>query len=161
MTPEETAVSAANLGFYRALEARDLAAMETVWLQEPTSTCVHPGWHRLDGWAEIRRSWENIFLNSRPWTVSCEDIRIGVVGDFACVTCVEVITPFGGDEEAIVEAMKLLMTRAKLFVEGAGAAATAALLDGGVKLDSGARVVAIVSGGNVDLERVARTVLAA
>ncbi|HTD51519.1 MAG TPA: threonine ammonia-lyase, partial [Thermoanaerobaculia bacterium] len=64
-------------------------------------------------------------------------------------------------EKAIVEAMKLLMTRAKLFVEGAGAAATAALLDGGVKLDSGARVVAIVSGGNVDLERVARTVLAA
>ncbi|HTD51520.1 MAG TPA: nuclear transport factor 2 family protein [Thermoanaerobaculia bacterium] len=99
MTPEETAVSAANLGFYRALEARDLAAMETVWLQEPTSTCVHPGWHRLDGWAEIRRSWENIFLNSRPWTVSCEDIRIGVAGEFACVTCVEVITPFGGDEE--------------------------------------------------------------
>jgi len=99
MTPEETAVSAANLGFYRALEARDLAAMESVWLQAPSVSCVHPGWHRLDGWAEIRRSWENIFLNSRPWTVSCEDIRIGVQGDFACVTCVEVITPFGGDEQ--------------------------------------------------------------
>lgn len=64
-------------------------------------------------------------------------------------------------EKAIVEAMKLLMTRAKLFVEGSGAAATAALLDGAVKLDPGARVVAIVSGGNVDLERVARAVLAA
>jgi threonine dehydratase len=64
-------------------------------------------------------------------------------------------------EKAIVETMQLLMTRAKLFVEGSGAAATAALLDGRVKLESGTRVVAIVSGGNVDLERVARAVLAA
>jgi ketosteroid isomerase-like protein len=99
VTPEETAVAAANLGFYRALEARNLRAMESVWLPEASVSCVHPGWHRLDGWTEVKRSWENIFLNSRPWTVSCEDIRIGVSGDFACVTCVEVITPFGGDEE--------------------------------------------------------------
>jgi threonine dehydratase len=64
-------------------------------------------------------------------------------------------------EKSIVAAMKLLMTRAKLFVEGSGAAATAALLDGSVKLPAGARVVAIVSGGNVDLERVAQAVRAA
>jgi threonine dehydratase len=56
-------------------------------------------------------------------------------------------------EEAIARAMKLLMTRAKLLVEGAGAAATAALCDGRVRVSSGSRVVAIVSGGNVDLER--------
>ena len=99
MTPDETAVAAANLGFYRALEARNLRAMESIWLQEESATCVHPGWHRLEGWAEIARSWENIFLNSRPWTVSCEAIRISVAGDFACVTCVEVIMPFGADEE--------------------------------------------------------------
>jgi uncharacterized protein (TIGR02246 family) len=99
MTPDETAVAAANLGFYRALEARNLRAMESVWLQEESATCVHPGWHRLEGWTEIARSWENIFLNSRPWTVSCEAIRIVVSGDFACVTCVEVILPFGADED--------------------------------------------------------------
>lgn len=61
-------------------------------------------------------------------------------------------------EAAIVEAMKLLMTRAKLYVEGSGAAATAALLDGRVKLPRGARVVSVVSGGNVDLDRVAAAV---
>ncbi|HKQ57627.1 MAG TPA: threonine/serine dehydratase [Candidatus Eisenbacteria bacterium] len=56
-------------------------------------------------------------------------------------------------EEEIREAMRLLVTRAKLFVEGAGAAATAALLAGKVKAPAGARVVAIVSGGNIDAER--------
>ncbi len=58
-------------------------------------------------------------------------------------------------EKEIIEAMGLLMTRAKLYVEGSGAAATAALLAGRVRTSPGARVVAIVSGGNVDLERVA------
>lgn len=58
-------------------------------------------------------------------------------------------------ENEIIESMGLLMTRAKLYVEGSGAAATAALLAGRVRVSPGARVVAIVSGGNVDLERVA------
>jgi len=57
-------------------------------------------------------------------------------------------------EEEIMEAMRSLLVRAKLYVEGSGAAATAALLAGGVKLRDGAKVVAIVSGGNVDPERV-------
>jgi uncharacterized protein (TIGR02246 family) len=95
---EKTAVAAANLGFYRALESRDLSAMESVWFQDDWATCVHPGWHRLEGWQEIRRSFDNIFTNSRPWTVSCQDIQVSVMGDLAWVTCVEVITPFGGDE---------------------------------------------------------------
>ncbi|HZJ67473.1 MAG TPA: pyridoxal-phosphate dependent enzyme, partial [Kofleriaceae bacterium] len=56
-------------------------------------------------------------------------------------------------EAEIVEGMLLLMTRAKLYVEGSGAAATAALVAGKVKAPAGARVVAIVSGGNVDPDR--------
>jgi threonine dehydratase len=51
--------------------------------------------------------------------------------------------------------MRLLMTRAKLYVEGSGAAATAALLSGHASIPSGSRVVALVSGGNVDLARLA------
>ena len=98
MTADATAVAAANLAFYQALEARDLATMGTVWLQDDSASCVHPGWHRLDGWDEIERSWENIFANSRPWTVSCEDVRIAVAGELAWVTCVEVIVPFGAEE---------------------------------------------------------------
>jgi threonine dehydratase len=56
-------------------------------------------------------------------------------------------------EGEIVEAMRTLLLRTKLYVEGAGAAATAALLAGKVRLPDGATVVSIVSGGNVDPER--------
>ena len=59
----------------------------------------------------------------------------------------------GVTEQAIVDGMRALMTRAKLYVEGSGAAATAALLSGAVRLPAGSRVVAIVSGCNVDPER--------
>jgi threonine dehydratase len=56
-------------------------------------------------------------------------------------------------EAQIVNAMAGLATRAKLFVEGSGAAATAALLSGAVKVAPGAKVVSLVSGGNVDIAR--------
>ena len=56
-------------------------------------------------------------------------------------------------EDEIVSAMRLLFTRAKLVVEGSGAAAVAALLSGRIGAAGGAAVVAIVSGGNIDPER--------
>ena len=59
-------------------------------------------------------------------------------------------------EAEIVAAMELLMTRCKLYVEGAGAAATAALLNAKVHIDPDADVVSIVSGGNVDVAAVCR-----
>ncbi len=58
-----------------------------------------------------------------------------------------------GDAE-IVEAMRLLLTSAKLYVEGGGAASTAGLLAGRIGVPAGSRVVCVVTGGNVDLERV-------
>ncbi len=114
MTSEEAAVAAANTAFYRALEARDLVAMDRIWAHEESASCVHPGWHRLDGWTEIRRSWENIFANARPWSVFCEDVRVEVSGDLAWVTCVEAITPFGAnpdEETARMQATNVLARR--------------------------------------------------
>ncbi len=99
MTPDETAVAAANLAFYRALEARDISAMDQVWLHERSVSCVHPGWHRLNGWSEVRRSWENIFANARRWTVACEDLLIHVLEDVAWTTCIELLTLSGSDPE--------------------------------------------------------------
>lgn len=58
-------------------------------------------------------------------------------------------------EGAIIEGVRALASRAKLVAEGAGAAAVAAILAGAVELRRGARVAAIVSGGNVDAERLA------
>ncbi|WP_229725866.1 threonine ammonia-lyase [Calditerricola satsumensis] len=56
-------------------------------------------------------------------------------------------------EEAIAAAIRLFLERAKLLVEGAGAAALAALLGGELAYLRGQRVVLVVSGGNVDLSR--------
>jgi threonine dehydratase len=53
----------------------------------------------------------------------------------------------------MIEALALILQRAKLLVEPAGAAAVAALLSGKLTRISGKRVVAILSGGNVDQAR--------
>lgn len=59
-------------------------------------------------------------------------------------------------EEEIELAMKDLIQRTKTVVEGAGALATAAICSGKAeKYVKGKKVVAIVSGGNVDLTRIA------
>jgi len=56
-------------------------------------------------------------------------------------------------EDEILAAMRDLFVYSKLVVEPAGAAGVAGLLSGKIKLDRGSRVVAIVTGGNVDLDR--------
>ena len=55
------------------------------------------------------------------------------------------------DEDAIADAMVLLMDRAKLYVEGAGAVGVAALRSGAVRLAGGGHTCVVLSGGNVDL----------
>ena len=56
-------------------------------------------------------------------------------------------------DDEIHVAMRDLLQRAKLLVEGAGAAAVAALLAGRVAPGGGRKVVAVLSGGNVDFAR--------
>ena len=52
------------------------------------------------------------------------------------------------EDEEIAEAITLLLERAKLVVEGAGAASVAALLGG--KVGGDGEVCALLSGGNID-----------
>lgn len=54
-------------------------------------------------------------------------------------------------EREIVDGTRFVLERLKLVAEPAGAAAVAALLAGKVEAASGARVAALLSGGNVDL----------
>ena len=53
----------------------------------------------------------------------------------------------------IVQAMRLLMERCKVIAEPAGAASVAGLLSGRANVPPGATVVCVVSGGNVDRDR--------
>ena len=56
-------------------------------------------------------------------------------------------------DDEIVSALRAIASYAKLIVEPAGAAGVAALMAGKVKLDPGAVVGGVITGGNVDLER--------
>jgi threonine dehydratase len=56
-------------------------------------------------------------------------------------------------DDEIATALRLILDRAKLLVEGAAAAGVAALLTGKAGVDTGAVTVAILSGGNIDLVR--------
>lgn len=62
-------------------------------------------------------------------------------------------------EDEIVHSLRLILGRSKLLVEPSGAAATAALLSGKTGTRIGGRTVSILSGGNVDFEKL-RTILA-
>lgn len=57
------------------------------------------------------------------------------------------------DDTQIIAGMRALMERCKILPEPAGAAATGALLSGQVDVRPGEHVVVIVSGGNVDIDR--------
>ncbi len=56
-------------------------------------------------------------------------------------------------DDEIAAAMAMILMRCKLLAEPAGATATAALLSGRIPQAAGKRVVALLSGGNVDLDR--------
>ena len=56
-------------------------------------------------------------------------------------------------DKDIFEAMLWVMERCKLVVEGAAAAPVAALMHGLIKMPAGSRVVAVLSGGNLNLDQ--------
>jgi threonine dehydratase len=90
-------------------------------------------------------------------TIECgtiiDGLRVRRVGE----TTFSVVQRFVDDivtlpDRDIFEAMIWVMERCKLVVEGAAAAPVAALLHGLIKAPKGARVVAVLSGGNLNLD---------
>jgi threonine dehydratase len=61
-------------------------------------------------------------------------------------------------EEEIASAVHLLLERGRLAAEGAGAAPLAALLAGRIAVGSGERVLFVLSGGNIDINIIARII---
>jgi threonine dehydratase len=89
-------------------------------------------------------------------TTVADGIAIPAVGEHPfAITRSRVDDVVTVDDEEIVQAMLLLLERGKLLVEGAGAAAVAACLSGKFDL-TGRRVVAVLSGGNIDTNQVDR-----
>jgi ketosteroid isomerase-like protein len=82
-------VLGANRAFYAAFEARDIDAMSDLWEHSDRTSCVHPGWNRLNGWAAISASWFALFQNGQDLQFIITNERIDRVGDLAWVSCDE------------------------------------------------------------------------
>ncbi len=91
-------------------------------------------------------------------TIDCRTIidglRVKRVGDTTFSVCQrfvdEIVTL---PDREIFDAVVWIMERCKLVVEGAAAAPVAALLHGLIRLPPGSRVVAVLSGGNLNLDQ--------
>jgi threonine dehydratase len=91
---------------------------------------------------------------------SVDTVADGLAAPFAGERNLEIIRRDVDDvvlisDEAIIDGLRFLVGRARIVAEPAGAAAVGALLGGAVRAKANERVVAIVSGGNIDPERLA------
>lgn len=120
-------VERANTAFYEALERGDFDEVSDLWLDSEDTTghadgtdgpddgedaedaagdavsCVHPGWPVLTGRGEVLRSYALIMANTEYIQFFLTDLKVGVAGDTALVTCTENILsggppPEGGGE---------------------------------------------------------------
>ncbi len=86
---DRDAVLAANLEFYRAFGARDLAAMERLWARRAPVACIHPGWPALSDRDAVMESWHGILANPEAPRIACYDERVLLYGETALVVCEE------------------------------------------------------------------------
>jgi ketosteroid isomerase-like protein len=86
---DKDAVLAANLEFYRAFAARDLAAMEALWAKRAPVACLHPGWTALRDREAIIQSWTGILSSPDAPRIACYDEQALLYGDVALVLCEE------------------------------------------------------------------------
>jgi threonine dehydratase len=90
-------------------------------------------------------------IGARSANTICDGIAVKRPGDFTLPLVeryVDQVVTVSDDE--VAEAMVLLLERSKLVVEGAGAVAVAALMQGRVTAPAEGAVCAVLSGGNVD-----------
>ena len=105
----------------------------------------------------MRRSWDA----GRPLEMKPETIADGLASPVAGKLAYEITRELLDDivtvtNDEMIGALKDLLVYCKLYSEPAGAAPVAALLTGKIELEPGAKVVAVISGGNFDLEALKR-----
>lgn len=88
--------------FYDAVESGDLDLMRSLWVDAPTTTCVHPGSESIEGTESVLRSWTLLMANVGYIQFFLTDVQVswplGGDGDVAVVTCTENILSGEGTE---------------------------------------------------------------
>jgi threonine dehydratase len=93
-----------------------------------------------------------------PQLITTKTVADGLAAPMVGEMTLDVVRRYVDDvviltDEEIVGALRDVLAFTKILVEPAGAASVAALTSGKVRLDKGTKVVAVLSGGNVDLDR--------
>jgi threonine dehydratase len=98
-------------------------------------------------------------IGARSANTICDGIAVKQPGELTLPLVerwIDEVVTVSDDEAA--QAMVLLLERAKLVVEGAGAVGVAALMQGKVELPASGEVCAVLSGGNVDASLLAECI---
>lgn len=81
--------------FYDAVEAGDVDLMATLWVDDPRTSCVHPGALPLRGTSQVLRSWTVLMANVGYIQFFLTDIEVDLLPhgsddpDTAVVQCTE------------------------------------------------------------------------
>ena len=100
-------VATTHRAFYDAVESGDLDLMGSLWVDDPETSCVHPGAEPLHGTDSVLRSWALLMANVEYIQFFLTDVRVRMVPAgadgplVALVTCTENI--LSGQEDESVE----------------------------------------------------------
>lgn len=93
---------AQHRAFYEAVEAGDLDLMEALWVDSPSTSCVHPGAEPLRGTDAVVRSWAMLMANVGYIQFFLTDVQVawplGPDSDLVVITCTENILSGEGVE---------------------------------------------------------------
>ena len=78
-----------NQRFYDAFNKNDIELMIGVWLNDPISQCIHPGWDVLIGFKNIMTSWQKIFAAAQDLEIKLSHVDVTASENIAWVTCQE------------------------------------------------------------------------
>lgn len=102
-------VLAVHRAFYDAVETGDLDLMRSLWVDDPATSCVHPGAEPLRGTGPVLRSWTLLMANVGYIQFFLTDIDVTLLpaggtaseSAVAVVTCTENILSDQGMEESV------------------------------------------------------------
>jgi len=105
--------------------------------------------------------WQSLRQNHAVHLASIDTIADGLAAPFAGELNFELVKKYVDDlvllsDDEFIEPICLILERTKLLTEPAGAASFAAIFHNKVKLPQGAKVVCVLSGGNLDRNRLAQ-----
>ena len=89
MNDKEESIITANDDFYLAFNDSDMEKMESIWSCDREVSVIHPGWDLLTGRGEVLMSWRQILKNSTFKKISCDNVWVNIMDEFANVICIE------------------------------------------------------------------------